>query len=36
MVLNCFSTPLSAMSLMPKRGGIIGKRLNAHAFHWSV
>ena len=33
---NCFSIPGSFISLMPNRGGIIGKLLKLHAFHDGV
>ena len=33
MMANCFSMPLSGISLMPKRCGIIGSCVSAHGFH---
>ena len=33
ITLNCFSIPASSISLIPKRGGIIGKLPRLHDFH---
>ena len=36
MMWNCFSIPLSLISLIPKRGGIMGSVLRLHVFHEGV
>ena len=36
MVANCFFTPSSSFSLMPKRCGIIGRAVRLHVRHIGV
>lgn len=36
ITLNCCSTPLSFLSLMPKRGGIKGRAARLHCCHMVV
>ena len=36
MVLNCFCTPLSSVTLIPKRVGTIGNEDKFHPLHWSL